>query len=507
MVVRERSEEVSSKAMLRRDVVATSAFLITSVTLVSAAVGGDPTGAATLVENPRAPVDYVWVLVAAFLVMFMQPGFAMLEAGFSRAKNVTNVLMKNLVDYAAGSLAFWAVGFALMLGASWHMLIGTSGFFLAGDAYDVSTILSWFFMLVFCATAATIVSGAIAERPKFSVYLVYSVVVSAIIFPIYGHWLWGGGWLSSADFMTALGGGYGALDFAGSGVVHAVGGYVALAACILLGPRIGRYDENGNPRPMPGHSVTLAVLGTFILWFGWFGFNPGSTLSAHELRISVIAANTNLAAAAGAVTAMLITWKKFGKPDVGMTCNGAIAGLVAITAPCAWVAPWAAVLIGIVAGFIVCYGYWWLERRGIDDVVGAIAAHGFNGTWGLIALGLFADGTYGVYTTEPPLVTGLLYGNLGFFACQLISAVVNFGWAFGTGFLLFYALEKTAGLRVSPEEELLGLDIGEHGVVAYPDFVYAETARPLVVRRAVTPAEADGGEEEKQRGGAQHEED
>ena len=500
MVVRQRPAGAGRKVTFV--LVTVAAPLLAPVVLASAAAaaGGDPTGAVTLAENPEAPVDYVWVLVAAFLVMFMQPGFAMLEAGFSRAKNVTSVLMKNIVDYAAGSLAFWAVGFALMLGASWHMLIGTSGFFLAGDAYDVSTILSWFFMLVFCATAATIVSGAIAERPKFSVYLVYSVVVSAIIFPIYGHWLWGGGWLSSADFMTALGGGYGALDFAGSGVVHAVGGYVALAACILLGPRIGRYDENGNPRPMPGHSVTLAVLGTFILWFGWFGFNPGSTLSAHELRISVIAANTNLAAAAGAVTAMLITWKKFGKPDVGMTCNGAIAGLVAITAPCAWVAPWAAVLIGIAAGFIVCYGYWWLERHGIDDVVGAIPVHGFNGTWGLIALGLFADGTYGVYTTEPPLVTGLLYGNLGFFACQLISAVVNFGWAFGTGFLLFYALEKTVGLRVSPEEELLGLDIGEHGVVAYPDFVYAETARPLVVRRAVTPAETDGGEEEEVRG-------
>lgn len=288
--------------------------------------------------------------------------------------------------------------------------------------------------------------------------------------------------MSSADFMIQLGGGYGALDFAGSGVVHALGGYIALAACLLLGPRIGKYDEFGNPRPIPGHSLAFAVIGAFILWFGWFGFNPGSTLSAHELRISVIAANTNLAAAAGAVTAMLIMWRKLGKPDVGMTCNGAIGGLVAITAPCAWVQPWAAVVIGIIAGFIAVYGYWWLERRGVDDVVGAIPVHGFNGTWGLISLGLFADGTYGVYTTDAPLVTGLLYGNAGFFACQIISAVVNFAWAFGTGFILLYVLKKTVGIRVSPEEELLGLDISEHAAIAYPDFVYSESPGGVVIK-------------------------
>ena len=463
-----------------RWLVAVALVLLMTITPVMA---GDPSGAETLKENPDVPVDFVWVLICGFLVMFMQAGFAMLEAGFSRAKNVANVMMKNLMDFSVGSLAFFAVGFALMMGTDWHGIIGTDGWFLAGDAYDVNTIMTWFFMLVFCATAATIVSGAIAERPKFSVYLIYSVVVSAIIYPIYGHWLWGGGWLNSADFMVKLGGGYGALDFAGSGVVHALGGYIALAACILLGPRIGKYDEKGNPRPIPGHSLAFAVIGTFILWFGWFGFNPGSTLSAHELRISVIAANTNLAAAAGAVTAMLITWLRNGKPDVGMTCNGAIAGLVAITAPCAWVQPWAAVVIGIVAGFIACYGYWWLERRGIDDVVGAIPVHGFAGTWGLIALGLFADGTYGVYTTEPPLVTGLLYGNPGFFACQVISAVVNFVWAFGTGFILFWILKKTIGIRVSPEEEMLGLDITEHAAVAYPNFVCTETGLPVTMKR------------------------
>lgn len=458
--------------------------------LIPGAMAGDPTGAVTLEEDPGAPVDYVWVLIAGFLVMFMQPGFAMVEAGFSRAKNVTNVLMKNLVDYSVGSLAFFAVGFALMMGTSAHMLIGTDGFFLFGDAYDVGTLLTWFFMMVFCATAATIVSGAIAERPKFSIYIIYSVVISAFIFPIYGHWLWGGGWLSSAEFMTSLGGGYGALDFAGSGVVHAIGGYIALAGCLLLGPRIGRYTNQGKPIPIPGHAISLAVLGCFILWFGWFGFNPGSTLSAHELRISVIAVNTNLAAAAAALVAMFITWVRSGKPDVVMTINGAIAGLVAITAPCAWVAPWASVVIGIVAGIVVCYGYWFLESRGIDDVVGAIPVHGFNGTWGLIALGLFADGTYGNYAAEAPFVTGLLYGNSGFFACQMISVVVNFAWAFGAGLLLFYALKRTVGIRVSPEEELAGLDISEHGVITYPDFVYTEPARPAKVIR-ITKAASD----------------
>ena len=462
-------------------------------------MAGDPTGARTLEDNPEAPVDYVWVLISGFLVMFMQPGFAMLEAGFSRAKNVTNVLMKNLVDYSVGSLAFFAVGFALMMGTSAYMLVGTDGFFLAGEAYDVSTLLIWFFMLVFCATAATIVSGAIAERPKFSTYVIYSAVICAVIYPIYGHWLWGGGWLSSADFMTRLGGGYGALDFAGSGVVHAVGGYIALAGCLLLGPRIGRYNSQRKPIPIPGHALSFAVLGAFILWFGWFGFNPGSTLSAHELRISVIAVNTNLCAAAAAMTALFITWKKFGKADVVMTVNGAIAGLVAITAPCAWVAPWASVVIGIVAGFVVCYGYWFLERRGVDDVVGAIPVHGFNGTWGLLALGLFADGTYGNYATAEPLVTGLIYGNAGFFACQLISVVVNFAWAFGTGFLLFYILKHTVGIRVSPEEELSGLDISEHGLITYPDFVYTEPARPtrIIRMRAAT----EGREEEQKTGG------
>ena len=449
--------------------------LVSIVPGTAMAVDGDPSGGTTFtsdVDGVKLSVDYVWVLVCGAIVFFMQGGFALLEAGMCRVKNVGNVLMKNLADFLLGTIAFFVIGFSLLLGTDMGGLIGdpASAFLLLGDAYDVDTMLLWFFMLVFAAAAATIVSGAIAERPKFKTYLIYSVVITAFIYPIYGHWQWGGGWLSSASFMIDLGGGYGALDFAGSGVVHAVGGFVALAACILIGPRIGRYDQNGKPRPIPGHNLTFVVLGGFILWFGWFGFNPGSQLAA-DLIISRIAVTTVIAGAAGGTVAMFITWRRAGTPDVGMTVNGAIAGLVGITAGCAWVAPWAAMVIGAIAGVIVCYGVWFLESRQIDDVVGAISVHGLSGIWGLIALGLFADGTFGVYTTEGPLVTGLLYGNAGFFVAQLIASVACVAWAFGTGFIMFYALKKTVGLRVSPEEELQGLDISEHNTVAYPEMV------------------------------------
>ena len=437
---------------------------------------GDPSGASTYtpdLDGAVLSIDYVWVLVCAFLVFFMQAGFALLEAGMCRVKNVANVLMKNMVDFVLGTIAFFILGYSLLMGPDIAGIIGdpTSAFMLLGDAYDVNTMLLWFFMLVFAATASTIVSGAIAERPKFKVYVIYSVIVSALIYPIYAHWVWGGGWLATSTFMTDLGGGYGALDFAGSGVVHALGGFIALAACILIGPRIGRYAKNGKPLPIPGHNLTLVVLGGFILWFGWFGFNPGSTLSAQELVISRIAVTTTLAGAAGGITAMFITWRKAGKPDVSMTVNGVIAGLVGITAGCAWVAPWAAMVIGIIAGFVVCYGIWFIEKKGVDDVVGAVSVHGLNGVWGLLALGLFADGTYGVYTTEGPLVTGLLYGNAGFFLVEVINVAVVVLWAFGLGYLMFYLLKKTVGLRVSEIEEREGLDISEHNTIAYPEMV------------------------------------
>ncbi|MCE5297347.1 MAG: ammonium transporter [Methanoregulaceae archaeon] len=448
--------------------------------IVYPAASADPTGAATLAENPDAPVNFSWTLMCGFLVMFMQAGFALVETGLTRAKNAANIVMKNLMDFCMGSLAYWAVGFAFMFGTATGitgLIIGFDNFFLMGEAYDVSTMELWFFQLVFCATAATIVSGAVAERVKFSAYIIYSVVISAIIYPVYGHWVWGGGWLAASEFMTTLGGGYGALDFAGSGVVHAVGGFMALAGAYLLGSRIGKYRKDGTPVAIPGHSITLAMLGVFILWFGWFGFNAGSTLAATELRISVVAVNTALAGAAGAMVTMFLTWWRFGKPDVSMAGNGVLAGLVAVTASCAWINPVAAVFIGVVAGFIVYLGVWFLDHRlHIDDPVGAVSVHAFNGIWGLLALGLFADGTYGVYTTEGPMVTGLLYGNAGFFLCQVINSAVVFAWAFGLGLILFWILKHTIGIRVSREEELQGLDIGEHGTSAYPNFVTTEPA-------------------------------
>ncbi len=440
--------------------------LVFSSFLVGAVWAADPTGAKTIESNPGLAVDFVWVLLCGFLVMFMQAGFACVEAGFCRSKNSTNLMMKNLLDFVMGCLAFWAMGYAILMGKDWHGLIGTSGFFLAGKYYDVQTYLSFFWQLVFCATAATIVSGAVAERLKFSAYLIYSIVVSAFIYPVYAHWVWGGGWLSKLPF------GLGHVDFAGSGVVHAIGGIVGLAGAIALGPRYGRFDKEGNPRPIPGHNIPLAALGVFILWFGWYGFNPGSTFSAHHLRISIIAVNTTLAAAAASLTAMLIVYAQTKKFDIGIALNGVLAGLVAITAPCAWVESWAAVVIGVIAGIILVIGTYLLEWLKIDDPVGAVPVHGFNGLWGIISVGIFADGTYGIYSIKPPFVKGLLYGGgFGQLLAQLIGAVALFAWAFTTAFILFKVMDAIMGIRVSPEEELHGLDIPEHGTPAYPEFI------------------------------------
>jgi len=425
----------------------------------------DPSGAATLAANPGIALDFVWVLVCAFLVFFMQAGFAMVEGGFCRAKNVTNLMMKNVMDMALGSLGYFAIGFAIMFGADKMGLFGTDGWFLAGDTYDVSKMELFIFQLVFCATAATIVSGAVAERLKFSSYLIYSVLISAIVYPIYGHWVWGGGWLSSLPF------GMGHLDFAGSGVVHLIGAGVGLAGAIVVGPRFGKYGPDKKPKAIPGHNMGLAALGVFILWFGWFGFNPGSTLSAHELRISVIAVNTNLAAAAGALSAMIIMYFKTKKFDIGMTLNGVLAGLVAITAGCAWVAPWAAVVIGLIAGVLVVASVLFLENVGVDDPVGAVSVHGTNGIWGLLSIGIFADGTYGNYTTDGPLATGLFYGGgADQLIAQAIGAGVCLAWAFIAGFIVFKLIDVTVGLRVPPQEEIEGLDVTEHGTPAYPNF-------------------------------------
>jgi len=440
-------------------------FLMCFVSILTPCFAQDPGGAETLAANPLAPVDFVWILMCGFLVFFMQAGFAMVETGFCRAKNATNLMAKNTIDFVIASLVFMAFGFALMMGNDYKGLIGTSGWFLHGSNYDVSKYLMFFWQLVFAGTAATIVSGAVAERLKFKAYFLYSLVVSAFIYPIYGHWVWGGGWLSKLPF------GAGHVDFAGSGVVHTIGGFVGLAGALVLGPRFGKFGKDGKPRAIPGHSITLAALGTFILWFGWFGFNPGSTFSAHQLRIAVVAVNTNLAAAAGAAVAILLVFAKTKKWDVGMMLNGCLAGLVAITAPCAWVEAWAAVVIGAIAGALVVLSVYFWEARGVDDPVGAVSVHAVNGVWGLISVGLFADGTYGLCTTNAPLVKGLFYGGgYGQLIAQLIGVAVCVSWAFGLGLIAFKAMDKWFGIRVSPEEELKGLDIPEHGTPAYPDF-------------------------------------
>lgn len=443
-------------------------FMLFNIMAGRTVLAADPSGAETLAGNAAAAIDYVWVLVSAFLVFLMQAGFAMLESGLCRAKNTTNLMLKNLMDFAMCSVAYMAIGFAFMFGASKAGFIGTTGWFLLGESYDVDIYLLFIFQVMFAATAATIVSGAVAERIKWKAYLVYSIIVGAIIYPVFGHWVWGGGWLSTLSF------GVGHVDFAGSGVVHTVGGAVGLAGAMVLGPRFGKY-VNGKPRAIPGHSISLAALGCFLLWFGWFGFNAGSTLSGHELRISVVAVNTSMAASAGALAAMLFTWIKTKKSDAGMTINGAIAGLVAITAPCAWVEAWAAVVIGLVAGVLVVLGVYFFDKIGIDDPVGAVSVHGINGVWGLLSVGLFADGTYGLYTTDAPRIIGLFYGGgLGQLAAQAIGAVACVAWAFLLGYATFKIMDKVMGIRVSPQEELQGLDISEHGTRAYPNFPYVE---------------------------------
>jgi Amt family ammonium transporter len=430
-----------------------------------AAWAADPTGTATWEANPNAPVNFTWTLVAAFLVFFMQAGFALLGAGLIRSKNTVNYLTKSYMDFSIAALSYWAFGFALMFGGSklasglehGNAWVGLSGFFLSGASYDVTAALYWFFQMVFAATAATIVAGAVAERTKIQAYLAYSFLVSAVIYPIYGHWVWGGGWLASLPF------GVGARDFAGSGVVHTVGGLLGLVGAAMVGPRIGKFNPDGTPNPIPGHNMAYVVTGTFILFFGWFGFNAGSTLAATDLRISVIAVNTFLAGAAGGVVALYANLARTGKADIAMACNGALAGLVGITAPCAYVPTWAAVVIGAVAALVMMWSLGFVERvLKVDDPVGAVSVHAAGGLWGLLAVGIFADGTYGD-------VRGLIVGEVGQLVAQLISMAAVTAWTLATGYVMFALIRATLGLRASREEELQGLDVPEHGVAAYPE--------------------------------------
>jgi Amt family ammonium transporter len=413
-------------------------------------------------------IDTVWMLIAAFLVFFMQAGFAMVETGFTRAKNASNIIMKNLVDFSLGSIAYWAFGFALMFGADRGGFVGWSGFFLAGGDPSTSEglweLAFWMFQVVFAATAATIVSGAMAERTRFVAYICYSVVITALIYPIVGHWIWGGGWLGTR----------GMIDFAGSTVVHSVGGWAGLAGAILLGPRAGKYvrtDGTIGVKAIPGHNLPLAALGVFILWFGWFGFNAGSTTSGTNLSIATIAVTTNLAAAAGAVGALFYSWARFGKPDPSMSLNGALAGLVAITAGCAVVSPGSAVLIGFIAGVLVVLSVQLFDKvLKIDDPVGAVSVHGVCGAFGTLAVGLFAESRYAAAAGLGE-AQGLFFGGgTGLLAVQALGVVTVFTWVFAASLALFGLIKITVGLRVTAEEELRGLDIDEHGIESYSGF-------------------------------------
>jgi len=405
-------------------------------------------------EEIQTNINVVWTCIAAFMVFFMQAGFAMVEAGFTRAKNAVNILMKNLMDFSVGTITFALVGFGLMFGKS-NGWFGTTLFGLGG--MEPGSDWNWTFLIfqtVFAATAATIVSGAMAERTKFVSYLVYSFFITLFIYPIFGSWAWGGlldggGWLEKKGF----------LDFAGSTVVHSVGGWLALAGAIILGPRKGKYGPDGKPKAILGHNIPLAALGVFILWFGWFGFNPGSTTTGNG-SIGYIAVTTNLSAAAGAIVAMVVSWLVLKKPDVSMALNGALAGLVSITAGCDAVSPLAAVIIGAVGGTIVVFAVIFIDTvLKIDDPVGAVSVHGLCGAWGTLSVGLFN------------LESGLFYGaGLMQLGVQALGVGAAFIWAFGLGLILFGAIRATVGLRVTDEEELKGLDIGEHGMEAYAGF-------------------------------------
>lgn len=467
---------------------------------------------ADLVDQNRLAINMVWLLVTGFLVMFMQAGFALVETGFTRAKNAMHTMSMNFMIYAIGIVGFFFVGFAIAFGGLGNVgvsnlgglkplngmfgidiggthwgLFGTTGFALTGATYDVGVIAFFLFQLVFMDTAATIPTGSMAERFRFKPFVIYGFFISAILYPVFAAWAWGGGWLSQ---LGSIGLGAGYADFAGSGVVHSVGGWCALAGAIALGPRIGKYNKDGTANPILGHNQILAMLGTFILAFGWFGFNPGSTFGASgngALRIGIVAVVTLLASGFGAVSAMLYTWRTERKPNPGMMVNGMLAGLVAITAPSGFVGPIAAAIIGVVAGVLVCVAAAFIEKvMRVDDPVGAVAVHGVNGLWGVLATGIFADGTanYGGYQ-----VTGLLYGNLGQFMAQIVGGVVCFAWAFGASFLFFKILDRFVKLRVSPADEMAGLDIPEMGLAGYiPDDVPVPAFEPRAAVRGAEPA-------------------
>ncbi len=441
------------------------------------------------VGHNKIAINIVWTLVTGFLVMFMQAGFAMVETGFCRAKNAAHTMSMNFMVYPIGMLGYWICGFALQMGGVGAVsalggtaplngefgftlmgktfgIFGTQGFFLGGDVYDVGVFALFLFQMVFMDTAATIPTGAMAERWKWSSFLVYGFFMSMFVYPVFGNWVWGGGWLS--DLGTNFGLGHGHVDFAGSSVVHMVGGVGALAGALVLGPRIGKYTKDGKSVAIPGHHIPMAIVGTFILAFGWFGFNPGSTLAGTDLRIGVIATNTMLASAGGALSAMIVMMARFGKPDPSMMANGMLAGLVAITAPCAFVSAPSAVLIGLISGVLVVASVFFIDQTlKIDDPVGAISVHGVNGAWGCLSIGLFADGSYGDGWNGVP---GTVVASGSQFLAELIGVLTCFVFVFVSFWVFFKVVDKIIGNRVSAEVELQGLDLPEMGALAYPEF-------------------------------------
>ena len=453
------------------------------------------------VGHLRVATNFAWTLNTGYLVLFMQAGFALLTVGLVRKKNAAHLMMLNFAAYVFAFIAYYAVGYAFQFGAvainaapanlggtptmnqfligsgAWGWL-GGKGFFMAGPAYDAGSHVFALFEVVFMETAGYIIVGSICERINFGAFLLCELFVGAILYPVFGCWVWGGGWLSQLGNSMGLGHGY--VDFAGSSVVHAVGGFCAMALSMVLGPRLGKFGADGKPRAFPAHNLVYVVTGTFILLFGWMGFNPGSTLGATDLRISVVAINTNLAAVAGSATAMLFWYLKFGKPDITMACNGMLAGLVAITAPCAFVGPTSSFIIGIIAGLVVCAGVLFNDNvTKIDDPCGAISVHGFCGILGALCVGIFADGTYGAgwngvgaasyLGVAGKGVTGLLYGDTKQFMVQVMGAVVCAAWAFGATFLVFKTVNAFRSMRVSKDVEQQGLDMPEFGMVAYPE--------------------------------------
>ena len=460
---------------------------------VPAAKAGEPTLAelANAVGHNRVAMNIMWTLLTGFLVFFMQAGFALVETGFTRAKNAAHTMAMNLMIYPLGALGFYICGFAFMFGGIGALgtlggyagldhevtltlfgkefgLFGAKGFFLSGSGYDVAVFTLFLFQTVFMDATATIPTGAMAERWKFLSFFIYGWFVGAVIYPVFGNWVWGGGWLAMLGKNFALG--HGHVDFAGSSVVHMSGGVIALVGAWLLGPRIGKFNKDGSPNPILGHNIPMAVLGTLVLGFGWFGFNSGSTLAGTDLRIGVVATNTMLASCAGSLSATLWMWLvRFKKPDTSMMCNGMLAGLVAITAPCAFVSSIGACIIGLISGLLVVEGALFVERRlKVDDPVGAVAVHGINGAWGCIGLGLFADGTYGDgWNSVAGTVKGLFYGDASQLLAQCIGVLTNFVFMGLSALILFKLIDLVVGNRVDKETEMEGLDVPEMGMPGY----------------------------------------